>query len=121
MVDRLRTLTGKAGIWLLVAPLTLGAPQALPGQASAAFPASQTHSGKERPLADRLPQKPSIPPSLSIPVEPLGFSAPGANYMGQRNCLVSLDFLDENRLLFTFRVPGLMHREASGEWTYERQ
>ena len=41
--------------------------------------------------------------------------------MGQRICLVSLDFLDENHLLFTFRVPGLMHREASGEWTDERQ
>jgi hypothetical protein len=121
MVNWLRTLTGKAGIWLALAPLTLSAPQSLQGQANAAFPASQTHAGKERPLADRLPPKPSIPPALTIPVEPLGFSAPGAIYMGQRNCLVSLDFLDENRLLFTFRVPGLMHRETSGEWTEERQ
>lgn len=32
-----------------------------------------------------------------------------------RNSLVSLDFLDEDRLLFTFRVPGLLHREAGGD------
>ena len=121
MENRLRTLTGRVGICLALASLTLSVPQALQGQASGAFPASQTHARKERPLADRLPQKPSIPPALSIPVEPLGFSAPGAIYMGQRNCMVSLDFLDENHLLFTFRVPGLMHREASSEWTEERQ
>jgi hypothetical protein len=42
--------------------------------------------------------------------------------MGQRNSLASLDFFDENRLLFTFRVPGLMHREPEDrEWTDERQ
>src|SRR5215469_4754483 len=41
----------------------------------------------------------SQPPAFSIPVEPLGFSAPGAFYLGQRESLVSLDFLDENRLL----------------------
>jgi len=36
--------------------------------------------------------------------------------------MVSLDFLDENRLLFTFRVPGLLHREAGDhEWSDERQ
>jgi len=29
--------------------------------------------------------------------------------------MVSLDFLDEDRMLFTFRVPGLMHREAGDE------
>lgn len=38
--------------------------------------------------------------------------------------MVSLDFLDEDRLLFTFRVPGLIHRETKpGEGAYgeERQ
>lgn len=66
-------------------------------------------------LPDRLPDKPSLAPVFSIPVEPLGFSAPGALYLGQRNSLVSLDFLDENRLLFTFRVPGLIRREGGEE------
>jgi len=121
MVNRLRTFTGRIGIWLVLAALASSAPQVLQAQASVAFPPSQTRPGKGRPLADRLPQKPSIPPALTIPVEPLGFSAPGPIYLGQRNCLVSLDFLDENQLLFTFRVPGLMHREASGDWTDARQ
>jgi hypothetical protein len=123
MVNRLRTLTGRAGIWLTLAPLALGAAQAVQGQGqgNSTFPWSKPRAANERPLADRLPEKPSIPPSLSIPVEPLGFSAPGPIYLGQRNSLVSLDFLDENRLLFTFRVPGLMHRETSAAWTDERQ
>jgi hypothetical protein len=121
MVNRLRTFTGRAGIWLTLAPLALSAVQALHGQASAAFPASQPHQGKERPIPERLPEKPSIPPTFTIPVEPLGFSAPGPIYLDQRWSFVSLDFLDENRLLFTFRVPGLMHREESVEGTEARQ
>jgi len=58
----------------------------------------------------------------SIPVEPLGFTAPGAIYLGSRNALASLDFLDENRLLFTFRVSGLLHRDATnGQESDERR
>jgi hypothetical protein len=121
MVNRLRSFAGRAGIWLTLALLALGATQALQGQADAAFPASKTHSGKERPLPDRLPEKPSLAPAYTIPVEPLGFSAPGPIYLGQRWSFVSLDFLDENRLLFTFRVPGLMHRDPAGEGSGERQ
>jgi hypothetical protein len=71
-----------------------------------------TRQSRERPLPDKLPEKPSLPPAFSIPVGPLGFSPPGPLYLGARNSMVSLDFLDENRLLFTFRVPGLMRREA---------
>jgi hypothetical protein len=52
----------------------------------------------------------SQPPAFSIPVEPLGFNSPGPYYQGQRESLVSLDFLDDDRLLFTFRAPGLIHR-----------
>jgi len=70
-----------------------------------------------KPAADAAAQKPKVtasqPPAFSIPVEPLGFFPPGAFYLGQRESLVSLDFLDENRLLFTFRAPGLMHRTAN--------
>lgn len=62
----------------------------------------------------------SQPPAFSIPVEPLGFNSPGVFYTGLRESLVSLDFIDENKLLFTFRAPGLIHRAnpAEGE---ERQ
>ncbi len=64
----------------------------------------------EKSHPDRLPDRPSIPPSFSIPAEILGFAAPGPIYLGQRFSLASLDFLGENRLLFTFRIPGLIHR-----------
>ena len=59
--------------------------------------------------------KASQPPVFIIPVEPLGFFAPAAFYQGERASLVSLDFLDENRLLFTFRAPGLIHRTKFAE------
>jgi len=122
MINRLQTLPGRASLLLaLVALVGCAAPGSW-GQASAAFPANQSRNGKDRGVPDRLPGKPSIAPSFRVPIEALGFSAPGAIYLGQRNSLVSLDFLDENRLLFTFRVPGLMHREAgSDEWSDERQ
>jgi hypothetical protein len=77
---------------------------------------------KERYLVNKFPEKPSVPPSVSIPLDPLGFVPPGAIYMGARNSLASLDFLDEDHLLLTFRVPGLLHRDAaSNEETTERQ
>jgi len=77
---------------------------------------------KERFLIDRFPDKPSLPPAFTIPTEPLEFTAPGPIYLGARNTLASLDFLDENRLLFTFRVPGLLHRDLlNGEQSDERQ
>src|ERR1700733_6821772 len=68
---------------------------------------------KERFLIDRFPDKPSLPPEFTIPIEPLGFTAPSANYLGARNTVASLDFLDENRLLLTFRIPGLLRRDPS--------
>jgi hypothetical protein len=77
---------------------------------------------EERYLVNKFPDKPSVQPSLSIPLDPLGFTPPGAIYLGARNSLASLDFLDEDHLLFTFRVPGLLHRDTSnGEESDERQ
>jgi hypothetical protein len=73
----------------------------------------------KKPEGEGAPSKPTRnatqPPAFSIPVEPLGFFAPAAFYQGERESLVSLDFLDENRLLFTFRAPGLIHRTRFGE------
>jgi hypothetical protein len=86
-----------------------------------ALPA-QNPAAIDRYLSGHFPDKPSPPPTASIPVEPLGFSAPGAIYLGSRNTLASLDFLDENHLLFTFRIPGLLHRDLSnGEDSDERR
>jgi hypothetical protein len=69
-----------------------------------------------KPPADKTPdsrpaEHASQPAEFVIPVEPLGFYPPGAYYQGLRVSLVSLDFLDENRLLFTFRTPGLLRRD----------
>jgi hypothetical protein len=78
---------------------------------------------KDAPPAE--PTKPEHPasqaPAFSIPVEPLGFFAPGAIYQGQRESLVSLDFLDEDHLLFTFHAPGLIRREGNAASDHERQ
>jgi hypothetical protein len=93
-----------AGLLLCVSP-------AARAEAGGAFAAGPSRSPIESPLPDRLPDKPSLPPEFSIRVDTLGFSAPGSFYLGQRVSLVSLDFLDEEHLLFTFRVPGLIRRE----------
>ncbi|MGH9600034.1 MAG: hypothetical protein ACRD27_09215, partial [Terracidiphilus sp.] len=65
---------------------------------------------KDHFLIDRLPLKPTARPVATIPVDPLDFSAPSPAYFGYRYSWVSLDFLDEDHLLFTFRVPGLIVR-----------
>ena len=83
------------------------------------------HRPKEKdakPAEDRKPQFPaSQAPAFSIPVEPLGFFAPGVIYQGQRDSLVSLDFLDEDHLLFTFHAPGLIRRQGNPAANNERQ
>ncbi len=95
---------------------------AVPAQSVAPAPSPAAPPVKERFLVGKFPDKPSLPPAWSIPVEPLGFTAPGAIYLGSRNTLASLDFLDENHLLFTFRVPGLLHRDSTnGQDSDERQ
>jgi hypothetical protein len=114
----------KAGLWVRVAlglvllPLLLGA--RMPALALGGLGYLKHH----KPADDSQQSKPastaSQPPAFSIPVEPLGFDSPGAFYLGQRESLVSLDFLDENRLLFTFRAPGLIRRTTPGE-SDERQ
>ena len=76
---------------------------------------------KERLIPSHFPQEPSIAPTFSIPIEPLGFSPPGPLYLGMRNTMASLDFIGENKLLFTFRVPGLLHRDTISSDEDERQ
>lgn len=70
---------------------------------------------KPRFLTSHFPEQPSLAPVASIPVVPLGFTPPSTNYLGARNSFVSLDFLDEDRILFTFRVPGLIHRDLKND------
>ena len=80
---------------------------------------------KDEKQAQPEARKPEFPasqtPAFSIPVEPLGFFAPGAIYQGQRESMVSLDFMDEDHLLFTFHAPGLIKREGNPAASNERQ
>ncbi len=95
---------------------------AVPAQSAAPAPSPAAAPVKERFLVGKFPDKPSQPPTFTIPVDPLRFAAPGPIYLGSRNTMASLDFLDENHLLFTFRVPGLLHRDtANGQGSDERR
>jgi len=107
----------RAGLGLAAMAATLCAAPAAMGQMPDA--PAPTLIPQERVLPEQLADKPSQPPAFQIPVAPMGFSPPGAISLGLRNSVVSLDFLDEDRLLFTFRVPGLVHR-GTGEYE-ERQ
>ncbi|MGA3012331.1 MAG: hypothetical protein ABSD72_18895, partial [Terracidiphilus sp.] len=107
-----RTFWAGLGLGLTIAGIALGAIPPATAQGSLLDAPKPTRAVRAPELPDRLPSKPSQPPAFKVSVEPLGFSAPGPLYLGQRNSLVSLDFLDEDHLLFTFRVPGLIRREA---------
>jgi hypothetical protein len=100
------TLGFGAGVWLALCVLP-----ACEARGQGVKEQDQGGTTYERSHPDRVPQRPSEAPAFSVPVESLGFSPPASFYLGQRFCLASLDFLDENRLLFTFRVPGLIHRQ----------
>lgn len=62
------------------------------------------HAGSQK-KSDSEPQ-----PDLRIPVAPLGYIAPSSFYLIARLSSVTLDFVDNDHLLFTFRTPGLMKR-----------
>ena len=113
-----------AGLWLAVAgtvPMGAGAQAAPPDPASAATASSRGGEPdapkphieqriEPRELSGDFPQRPSMAPAWTIATESLGFAQPGALYLGARNSMASLDFIGENRLLFTFHVPALLRR-----------
>ena len=76
-------------------------------------PNYQPRVKKPKPKRDVIPAGPQEPPTFSIAVAPLGFGSPSTTYLGRHYSLISLDFLDEDRLLFSFRAPGLLERETS--------
>jgi hypothetical protein len=102
----------RQGIALALALAAIGLARAQDPVASPlGAPSSSPKSKKEQ--AHRAADKDAVPPSLAIPVGPLGFAPPAAFYLGDRFSQASLDFLDEDTLLFTFRVPGLIAREPA--------
>ena len=102
------------GLALAVAivPLCLPAAAQGPGTAAYLFSIAGTRKKTASPPGPP-PVRATLPPSVTIPIDPLGFSRPGTFYLGLRYSLASLDFLDDDHLLFTFRVPGLIHRDLS--------
>lgn len=101
-----------AGLWLALAAISCPAVHA------------RSHAKPHKPrgiayiqpddLASDFSRAPSVAPAWTIPVGALGFAPPGALYMGERDSLASLDFIGEDRLLFTFRIPALLHRVPGG-------
>jgi hypothetical protein len=111
----------RVGVWLragmaltlttvLVCP-TLGAQ----AHSHALFPLTAWAGSHKKGDADNAPPvRATVQPTFTIPIEPLGFTPPAAFYLGLRYSLASLDFFDEDHLLLTFRVPGLIHRDRTG-------
>jgi len=116
IVGRVRISSALTGLCLLLAATSFVRGQFLPEYPPLPNPnRPQSDKGAHRKILDQYPQTPSLPPSFSIPFGPLGFSLPGAHYLLRRQSLVSLDFLDEDRILFTFRVSGLIERDSDDE------
>jgi hypothetical protein len=107
---RTAMLAGLGGALLGLQPVQAQKLKSLPTDPSAVSPPQL----KDHFLADRLPEKPAVPPFAKIPLDSLNFAAPNPIYLGHRFTMASLDFLDEDHLLFTFRIPGLIRR-APGE------
>jgi hypothetical protein len=105
-----RTVVGLAVVFSLWG----GAPVA---EAQGAFSHGLFGAKKKAAETDSGAVRATVQPSFSIAAEPLGYSQPASYYLGMRNALMSLDFLDEDRLLFTFRVPGLISRSSRNEET----
>ncbi len=115
IVQRFRISSGSAVGWLFLAAASLAH-----GQISLQLPPLAS-DGPLPKILDRYPEKPTLAPAFTIAVGPLGFSVPGESYLLRRESLVSLDFLDEDRILFTFRVPGLLQRDAGDDKDDQKQ
>jgi hypothetical protein len=114
IVQRVHISMGSAGFCLLLAASLVH------GQISLQLPPLAS-DGPLPKILDRYPEKPTLPPIFTIAVGPLGFSVPGESYLLRRESLVSLDFLDEDRILFTFRVPVLLQRDAGDRQDDQKQ
>jgi hypothetical protein len=72
--------------------------------AFACVDAAWLHASKQRDAGPK--------PAMRIPVDAMGYRPPGKLYLLARYTSSSLDFLDDKHLLFTFRQPRLLKREA---------
>jgi hypothetical protein len=96
------------------AALSLAAPLALSLAAAAQQPPLPDLFAPEAAVKKHEKKPADTPgphPSAEISLQQLGFAPPASFYLGDRLVQTSLNFLDEDRLLFTFRVPGLIARD----------
>ena len=82
---------------------------------------SRHKATSEPPQPAKSGVSPSQPPAFSHPRRTTWASSHRARFIKARESLVSLDFLDEDQLLFTFHVPGLIRREGNPAVENERQ
>ena len=119
-MSRVRIVHGVAGLLLLATGVG-----DLRGQTNFSVPSlpnvpSVPHGmGPARKYLETFPEKASVEPAFTIPVSSMGYSIPGTSYLLRQQQLVSLDFIDENRLLFSFHVASGL-RERSGDEDPER-
>ena len=75
--------------------------------AAAAVLLAMAGRGEKKPAPAPPPE---IKPAVSIAVAPLGYEPPGAFYLTYKLSSAALGFFDDDHLLFTFRVGGLLKR-----------
>jgi hypothetical protein len=97
----------RAGLGLALSASLVGAVQPAPAQRLLPH---GLFASKKKAAPPPPPVRATVQPAFSVAVDPLGFSSPASYYLGARQSFVSLDFMGEDRLLFTFRIPGLIHR-----------
>jgi len=110
-VKRAYIAMGLAGAWLALGSM-------VDARAQIGFGIPPLPSGPPNPpkVLDHYPDKPSGQLVFTIPLSTLGFSTPGDNYLMRQQSVVSLDFVDEERVLFTFHVAsGLRSRRPGVE------
>jgi hypothetical protein len=89
-------------------------PSTDPAAQSTAQPAAQPATPQKQASTKRAPQpEPGPPPAYRIDVAPLGYEPPGAFYLTYQLSSAALSFIDDEHLLFTFRVGGLLRRVPS--------
>ncbi len=91
----------RTGLLLAAAGAVCGALSQALAQESLFDVPKPTRAPRVHTLPDRPSDKPSQPPAFAVPVEALGFSAPGPRYLRPRTGRVSVVVLEYNRLLFT--------------------
>jgi hypothetical protein len=105
-------LMAMPGCFLACPQTPVQSPAQLPPQ-SPAPSLSAPQPPPSKPAQKKSPPDPGPHPTTRIDVEPLGYTPPSAFYLTYRLTSASLSFIDDDHLLFSFRVGGLLKRLPS--------